>query len=201
MCIRDRTQAYIGANAIVTAGPGPTASVMVGASDDFYHLSVGAGLAFGVVGVAPAVGVNVITDTTTASIGNGAKVTAAGGISVTANGSENILLIGVGLAAGAVGVGAVVDVLSISNQTTASIGTSATVHAGGNVLVSAVDNTSVLELSGALAGGFVGIGGAVGVMLITKVTDASIGASANVEGLGNGAAAGGILNGVIARCV
>ena len=116
----------------------------------------------------------------------------------SASGSENVLLIGVGLAAGAVGVGAVVDVLSISNQTTASIGSSATVHAGGNVLVSAVDNTNVLELSGALAGGFVGVGGAVGVMLITKVTDASIGANANVEGLGNGAAASGTLNGVVA---
>jgi hypothetical protein len=196
--VKATTQAYVGANANVSAGPGATSAVMVGASDDFYHLSVGAGLAFGAVGVAPAVGVNVITDTTNASIGNGATVKAAGGISVIANGSENVLLIGVGLAAGAVGVGAVVDVLSISNQTTASIGSSASVHAGGNVLVSAADNTSVLELSGALAGGFVGVGGAVGVMLITKVTDASIGSSANVEGLGNGAAASGILNGVVA---
>ena len=191
------TQAYIGASANVTAGPGAAAAVMVGASDDFYHLSVGAGLAFGAVGVAPAVGVNVITDTTTASIGNNATVSAKAGISVIATGSENILLIGVGLAAGGVGVGAVVDVLSISNQTTASIGSAASVHAGGNVLVAAVDNTNVLELSGALAGGFVGVGGAVGVMLITKVTDASIGANANVEGLGNGAAASGILNGVV----
>ena len=195
--VKATTDAYIGASANVTAGPGTTASVLVGASDDFYHLSVGAGLAFGGVGVAPAVGVNVITDTTTASIGSSAKVTAAGNISVIANGSENILLIGVGLAAGGVGVGAVVDVLSISNQTTAAIGSSAVVHAGGNVLISAIDNTSVLELSGALGAGFVGVGGAVGVMLITKVTDASIGASANVEGLGNGAAAAGILNGVI----
>jgi hypothetical protein len=191
------TQAYIGASANVAAGPGASASVVVGATDDFYHLSVGAGLAFGAVGVAPSVGVNVITDTTNASIGNSATVNATGGVSVTATGSENILLIGVGLAAGAVGVGAVVDVLSISNQTTASIGSAAIVHAGGNVLVAALDNSSVFELSGALAGGFVGVGGAVGVMLITKVTDATIGANANVEGLGNGAAASGILNGVI----
>ncbi len=195
--VKATTQAYVGANANVTAGPGAGA-VMVGASDDFYHLSVGAGLAFGGVGVAPSVGVNVITDTTNASIGNNAVVSATAGISVTATGSENILLIGVGLAAGGVGIGAVVDVLSISNQTNASIGSSASVHAGGNVLVSAVDSSNVLELSGALAGGFVGVGGAVGVMLITKVTDATIGANANVEGLGNGAAASGILNGVIA---
>jgi hypothetical protein len=194
--VKATTQAYIGASANVSAGA-LAGAVMVGASDDFYHLSVGAGLAFGGVGVAPSVGVNVITDTTNASIGNGAIVKAAAGISVIATGSENILLIGVGLAAGGVGVGAVVDVLSISNQTTASIGSSASVHAGANVLVSAVDNTNVLELSGALAGGFVGVGGAVGVMLITKVTDASIGTSANVEGLGNGAAASGILNGVV----
>ena len=169
--------------------------MLVGAGDDFYHLSVGAGVGVGAVGVAPTVGVNVITDTTGAAINTGAKVSAAGSIAVEATGSENIVMIGIGAAAGAVGVGAVVDVLSISNSTLASIGNSAIVHAGGNVFVSATDNTSVLELSGALAGGLVGVGGSVGVMLITKTTDATIGSGANVEGLGNGGGIGGVLNG------
>jgi hypothetical protein len=196
--VKANTQAYVGNNALVNTGSGaPSAaqSVLVGAGDDFYHLSVGVGVGVGAVGVAPTVGVNVITNTTGAAINTGAKVNAAGSIAVEATGSENIVMVGIGAAAGAVGVGAVVDVLSISNTTLASIGNSAIVHAGDNVFVSAEDDTNVLELSGALAGGFVGVGGSVGVMLITKTTDATIGTSANVEGLGNGGAVGGVLNG------
>ncbi len=198
--VKANTQAYIGVGAAVNAslaGANANQSVLVGAGDDFYHLAVGVGVGVGAVGIAPSVGVNIITDTTNAAINAGATVNALNSIAVEATGGENVVLIGIGAAAGAVGVGAVVDVLSISNMTTASIGASASVHAGGNVFVSAIDNTSVLELSGALAGGLVGVGGSVGVMLISKTTDATIGASANVSGLGNSATISAVLDGGI----
>ncbi len=194
------TEAYIAANAQVNAstlGANAAQSVLVGAGDDFYHLSVGIGVGVGSVGVAPAVGVNIVDNTTLASIGNNALVNAKNDILVEASGKENVVMVGMGVAAGAVGVGAVVDVLSISNQTTASIGNSSTVHAGGDVLVSANDDTHVLELSGALAGGFVGVGGAVGVMLIDKTTDATIGTNAHVDADGAGSGLSGILDGGI----
>ena len=196
------TEAYIGANARVNTdpdSPNATQSVLVASSNDFYHLSVGIGVGVGSVGVAPSVGVNVIKNTTIAAIDGSAVVHAAGDVAVEASGTENVVLIGMGVAAGAVGVGAVVDVLSISNTTTASIGASATVLAGGTVFVNATDSTQVFELSGALAGGFVGVGGAVGVMLISKSTDAEIGSFASVEGLGKdaGSGVGGVLVGTI----
>ena len=187
--VNAKTQAYIGANATVNTGSGAAGSgqtVLVGASDDFYHLSVGAGVAIGFVGVAPSVGVNIITDTTTAAIDGGATVKAANDIAVEATGSENIVMIGLGIAGGGVGIGGVVDVLDINNNTSATIGASTIAHAGGTVFVQATDTTSVFELSGALgAGALGGAGVSVGVMLITKTTDATIGDNANVEGLGN----------------
>src|SRR5262249_27746833 len=59
---------------------------------------------------------------------------------------------------------------------------------------SATDDTHVLELSGALAGGLVGVGGSVGVMLITKDTEATIGQNAHVDALGNGGGTSGVLD-------
>jgi len=47
------------------------------------------------------------------------------------------------------------------------------VSAGGDVVVYATDNTDVDTISGALAGGLVGIGGSVGVLTIHKVTEAN----------------------------
>src|SRR5262249_26207285 len=79
-----------------------------------------------------------------------------------------------------------VDVLSITNQTYASINDNATVYAGGDVFVTASDKTQVLELSGALAGGLVGVGGSLGVMPISKDTRAPLGDSAHVGALGAG---------------
>lgn len=193
------TEAYVGGGAVVNATGIGADSVLLGAGDDFYHLSVGIGVGVGAVGIAPAVGVNVISNTTAASIGNNATVNANNDIVVEATGSENVVMVGIGVAAGSVGVGAVVDVLSISNHTAASIGSSAIVHGGGDVFVSATDDTHVLELSGALAGGFVGVGGAVGVMLISKDTQATIGNNANVEGLGGGGGVDGVLNGNVSN--
>lgn len=187
------TKAYVGDNANVNTGQ----SVLIGAGDDFYHLAVAGSIAGGLVGVAPAVGVNVATNTTDAYIGTGATVIAGDDIAVEATGHENLVMIGMGIAAGFVGVGGAVDVLSINNHTHASIGDSATVYAQGDVFVSATDDTHILELSGALGAGFVGVGASVGVMLLGNDTQASIGASAHVDALGNGVGISSVLDGSI----
>ncbi len=194
------TKAYIGNGATVnasTASASSVQSVLVGAGDDFYHLSVAGAAAFGAVGVAPAVAVNVLTNTTNAYIGDNATVNALNGIAIEATGKENVVMIGFGISGGLVAVGATVGVLSIDNHVLASVGDSATVYAGGDVFVSAQDDTHVLELEGALAGGFVGVGGAVGVMMVTKDTEATIGASAKVDALGSGSGTSGVLDGTI----
>lgn len=189
--VNAKTTAYIGDNAKIntsTAGANGLQSVLVAAGDDFYHLTVSAGLAVGGVGIAPAVGVNVVTNETKAWIGQGANVKALNDITVEATGKEDLVMVGLGIAAGAVGVGGVVNVLDLDITTQATINGLATVLAGGDVFVSAEDDTHVFELSGALGVGFVGVGASVGVMIIDKTTLAAIGNSATVEGLGGGAA-------------
>jgi hypothetical protein len=198
--VNANTNAYIGDSAIVndsTVGAAAAQSVLVGAGDDFYHLALAATLAGGVVAVAPAVGVNVIANTTSASIGNSASVNALNDVVVQATAKENVVMVGIGVSGGFVGVGGVVDVLSISNKTLANIGDSAKVYAGGDVNVFADDQTHVLELSGALSGGFVGVGASVGVLIVGKDTEAMIGANAKVDASGNGAGLSGILDGSI----
>src|SRR5262249_21670176 len=68
-----KTKAYIGDHATVNTAQG---SVLVGAADDFYPLALAGGAAGGLVGVAPAVGVNVIGNETDAFIGDHATVNA-----------------------------------------------------------------------------------------------------------------------------
>ena len=89
-----------------------------------------------------------------------------------------------GIAAGTVGVGGGVSVLSIDNDTTASI--NGTVSAGGDVVVRASDDTKVMVISGALGAGFVGVGASVGVMVLDKETSAFIGDGAVVDAQGAG---------------
>src|SRR5262249_9572966 len=146
-----------------------------------YHLAIAGGLAVGGVGVAPAVGVNVVNNTTNAMIGDSATVSAKADIAVAAGAKEDVVMIGFGIAAGGVGVGGAVDVLVINNHVTASIGNSATVFGGGDVSVFANDDTTIFDLSGAIGAGGVGIGGSVGVMVLSKETKATIGASAQVD--------------------
>ncbi|HET9187009.1 MAG TPA: hypothetical protein VFN80_03575, partial [Acidothermaceae bacterium] len=194
------TQAYIGDDAVVngdTSAADSRQSVLVAAGNDFYHLAIAGTLAGGAVGVAPAVGVNVVTNDTEAWIGSHATVNALNDITVAATGQENLVMVGFGIAAGVVGVGGAVDVLSISDTTHASIEDHATVYAGGDVFVTASDQTQVLELSGALAGGLVGVGGSVGVMLISKDTQATIGEFAHVDASGNGTGVTTALDGTI----
>ncbi len=185
--INTDTQAYIGNGASVNgdqSGANAAQSVTVAAVNDFHHVALAAGAGFGAVGVAPGVDVTVLSGTTTASIGSGASVKAKDDVTVDAHASEDILLIGMGIAAGTVGVGGGVSVLSISNTTTASI--LGSVSAGGDAAVRASDDTKVLLISGALGAGFVGVGASVGVMVIGKETSAFIGNGASVDAAGGG---------------
>ncbi|MFV2069876.1 MAG: beta strand repeat-containing protein, partial [Pirellulales bacterium] len=196
--VKADTIAYIGANATVnsnTSGASSSQSVHVAAGDDFYHFALAGSLAGGVAAVSPAVGVTVLTNTTQAYVGSNATVDALNDVSIEAHGVEDILLVGFGIAAGVVGIGGAVDVLSITNEVTAFIGSGANVSAGGDVLVLATDDTDLDVISGALAGGAVGIGASVGVIDLDKTTQASIEAGAQVDAKGAGTGISGVLTG------
>ena len=93
-------------------------------------------------------------------------------------------MIGMGIAAGTVGVGGGVSVLTINNETHASI--AGKVSAGGDVVISATDDTNITLVSGALGAGFVGVGASVGVVVVTKDTQAFIDNNAIVDAKGQG---------------
>ena len=194
------TSATIGQDAKINedlATANAAQSVHVAAGNDFYHMAVAGTLGVGVVGVSPAVGVTILSNTTGAGISAGAVVNAKNDVTVEAHGREDLLLVGFGIAAGLVGIGGAVDVLTIGNTTVASIG-DATVRAGGDVLVLATDDTDVDIVSGALAAGFVGVGASVGVMVIDKDTKAFIDDNARVDALGAGDIGfSGVLNGTM----
>ena len=118
---------------------------------------------------------------------------ARGSVTVAAAGTESIVIIGAGIAAGSLGIGGAVEVGSITTSTTATIGNSAVVSAGGTVAVAASDDTHLFALSGALGIGFdsAGIGASVSVMVLSKSTLATIG-DATVDALGNGGSVSGV---------
>jgi hypothetical protein len=192
------TQAYIGDGASVNSdqsGANAAQTVSVSAGNDFHHLALAAGAGFGALGVAPGVDVTVLANHTTAAIGSGADVHAMDDVRVDAHASEDILMVGIGIAAGTVGVGGGVSVLSFNNQTYASIAGS--VSAGGDAVVRVSDDTGVTVVSGGLGAGLVGAGASVGVLLINKDTQAFIADGATVDAKGGGAATAGVFDGTL----
>jgi RTX calcium-binding nonapeptide repeat (4 copies) len=178
--INNDTNAYVGSDAVVNAS-----GVSIGAANDFHHLAVAAAVAIaGAAGVAPAVDVSVVTATTKAEIRSGAQVTATSGdIAVIASAKEDMLLVGVGIAGGTVGFGAGVSVLVVNNTTNADIG--GTVDAYGNVQVRSSDDTDITIVDGAGGFGLGGIGASVGVISMTKHTNAFVADGAIVHARAN----------------
>ena len=181
------TKAYISDSATVNfdrTGADAAQSVLVGAGSDFHHVALAAGAGFGAVGVAPGVDVTVLALDTSATIGTNADVRAMDDVRVEAHAAEDVLMIGMGIAAGTVGVGGGVSVLSVDNTTYASI--LGEVTAQGDVAVASTDDTKVMMVSGALGAGFVGVGASVGVTVINKDTQAFVGDGATVSAKGAG---------------
>src|SRR5215203_4846896 len=198
------TSATIGANTQVNcgatcndnvAGANPSQSVRVAAANQYYELGIAASLAIaGSAGIAVPVGVHILDVTTDAFIGSGAQINAANDVLVTADGENTLVSVVVGAGGGTVGVAGSVGVAVLEVTTRARTG-SATISAGGDVLVAANDDTKLLLIHIGVAGGFVGVGATVGVATLTKTVEASIGNSSVVNGLGNGTGLSGIKTG------
>ncbi|UTG93830.1 leukotoxin LktA family filamentous adhesin [Geobacter sulfurreducens] len=190
--ITTTTSATIGTGATVnqdTAAADAGQSVLVAAGNDYYHMGVaGSGSGAGAVGIGVGADVTVANLTTTADIGEGALVSAAKDVEVSALAGEEVLSISASLGvAGTVGVSGSVSVLSIDNTTSAGTGTDSMVDAGGNVRIAARDDTETDMIAGTVAIGIggAGVGGAVGVTSVSKETTATVGSNATVNARGN----------------
>ena len=213
------TSAHIGSSAKVNCGAtcadnvtgaGPSQSVRVAAENQFYELGIALTIAIGgSFGVSIPVAVRVATLDTNAYVGSGTSLNARQDVSVTANGKETVVSVAVGAGGGTVGVAGTVAVTVLNVHTYACTGSpasfgaydctsgGATINAGGNVLVGAADTTKLVLVTIALAGGYVGVGAAVGVATLTKETEAYLGAGSVVTALGTGAGLAGIYDGTL----
>ena len=207
--LTNHTDASIGSGAKINSSNGGAASgqsVLVAAGNDLSFLGIAGSLALaGDLAFAPGVVVLVVKNTTTASIDDGASVTARGDVAVGAHSSGDVLTIAAAAAAsGTASLGGSVSFVGIFDTTQANIGdsaastaTGAQVNARGNVLVDASDDTVAYLITGALGVGVgaAGLGGAVSIVDLSKSTEAFIGDYATVNALGNGTSLAGILDG------
>ena len=183
----NNTDAYIGANAQVTAGTpgdGSNQSVLGGLrrvlppTGDRRRGSVP-----GEVAASPGIDVRVVTNTTKAYIDGSATVSASKDVIVAATASEAILSIVFGVAAsGEVAIGGSMTVTEVNDTTWADLGTSSSVTAGGNVLVSAEDTTNVSAVAGSLGVGIgtAGIGALISLVDLARDTEAFVAQGASV---------------------
>ena len=212
------TEAHIGDSAKVNCGVDCTSNVAgangdqavrVAAQNQFYQLGIALTLAIGgTAGVSIPVAVRVANIDTHAYVGSGTAINAMSDISITANAQDTVVSVAVGAGGGEVGIAGTVDVTVLTVRTYACTGTptdsskpwlcnsgGATLNAGNNVLVSASDKTNLVLITIALAGGFVGVGAAVGVAKLDKETEAYLGGGSTVNALANGFGLGGIYDG------
>ncbi|NRB17225.1 MAG: leukotoxin LktA family filamentous adhesin [Rhodobacteraceae bacterium] len=185
---QNRVEALMGIGARVTA----TGAVNLTAENDFSTFSLAGGAAGGgsngVGAAASVVTVNNVTRAAMAdgtSIANRAEINTAGMIEISATATEKGKTIAAAGAAGgsnAVGAGAAIYVLDTSTE--ALVGKYAkvgNVYNSGAFALRASDTSTLLSIGGAASGGgSAGAGAGVGVGVVSKTTDAKIGASALV---------------------
>lgn len=189
--INTDTRAYLGDGAELNKAASlvsQSASLLAQDTTSLFDVVAGAA-AGGSVGVGASVDVAVITKSTQAYVGQGAWAETAGNLLVQSAAAEDFRSIAIGLGVGgSAGAAGSVSVYSLTGTTLAYLDNNATLRVRGNALISA-DDQSVMDLisGSASAGGSGAIGAAAGVTLFDKTTRASIGDSADVEVLGNGA--------------
>ncbi len=212
------TSAHIGASAHVNcgatcatnvAGAHVGQSVQVSAANQYYELGIAASLAIGgTAGIAVPVAVRVVGIDTYSYIGTGSHVNARNNIAVTANGKDTIVSVAVGAGGGTVGIAGTVAVTVLNVHTFACtgtpgsdaykcVGTGPTLRADNNVVVSATDDTKMVLLTVAIAGGYVGVGAAVGVAVMNKTVQAYLGGGGAVTALAQGSAITGVSDGTV----
>ena len=194
LVLTDVTTASIGDSALVNCiGTGcvnpattPQSSVTVTADDATVIVDAAGQLAIGGdTGVGVGADVQVVHKTTSATIGADSRVQATGDVLVISVSSESITSISAGAIVGgsvAVGINAAVPVIDIT--TTAAVGDRTTVLAGGNVIVSADEQLTLMVVAGNLSvSGSASVGAGAAVPVVIKTTNATIGDGAQVTAL------------------
>lgn len=201
--------AKINGGAANATDAGAAQNVRVAAGRTYNGLAIGGGLAgSGTFSAAPAFAAPVLNGVTEAAIRGATSgsvydtvVNAKGSVGVVATARTDIIDVAAGVAAaGVAGIAGSAAVVVIDTTTMASIAGNVRVAAGGNVLVSATDDTVTYAIGGAVGVGLAGGGGAgaVDVTSITKKTTAIIGERAIVDADGNASSVINVPDGTLA---
>ncbi|MBM4068701.1 MAG: hypothetical protein FJ271_07120 [Planctomycetes bacterium] len=128
-------------------------------------------------GIGGAIDVIVASNTTVASIGGGARIAAAGGITVTANTYlVEVALAQSGAEADNFGFAGTVAVLDINNTTTAQVGPGVTIT-GGTLKTTATDSTTMVNVAGSIEKGeHIGFGFTATTNKLSRDSQAIVGA-------------------------
>ncbi|WP_407052032.1 beta strand repeat-containing protein [Methyloraptor flagellatus] len=173
-------KATVGNDVTLTATAG---DIAVTAADPTLLINIGGVIAAGGNnGIGGSAAVGTLSDTVLATIGDRATLTATGGVIVTATASETVSdNVVSGAASGNVSVGGSLASSIVLDQVQASIGRKATIRSG-DVTVKATDDTTIVDIAGAIAiGGNTGVGAGVDANVLTKATYAWIGRNALAE--------------------
>jgi len=191
------TEASIGANARINcaatcadnvANANAGQSVHVAAANQLYHLGIAGSLAIGgSAGIAVPVAVRVINTDATAFIGDNTAVNARDNVSLTSESELDIISVAAGIGGGTVGVAGTVNVTVVNLTATATTGSGVTISADNNVRVAANSDTRFLQITAALAGGYVGVGASVAVTKANITTQATVGANNTIDAKALGA--------------
>ena len=171
---------------------GTAQSVVVGAVDDFYSLSLTGSVAGGGVGIGAGFGAAAYHGTTLATIGDGGpaatptRVTARNDVIVDAEAREDFAGASASAGVGGTALAGGISVITLNDTTEATIATGTTVAAGNDVQVLAADQTRTAIVTGALALGSVSAAGSLGVAVLTKDTEATVQGGTSVRGDGRG---------------
>ena len=184
---QDRTQAFIGAGAVVNAGRDITIN-----SAEVTETRVGAGAiaASGGVSIGASIGIVLIDNTAEAFIGNSAQVNANRYLDIAADTEEELYTIAVaGGGAAYAAVNGSVIVQTILSDTYAFIDQNAQVNTNNNgneeddqrVTVKADSETKTFSMGGDAGGAIAGVGASVNVTTLAKDTRATIHSNADVR--------------------
>ncbi len=172
------TRADVNNNAVVEARTG---GVQIAAESNERLLGVSFGGAGGVVGIGGSVQVIRVDNNTGASIGNGARITTTGDLSITAIDSVKTTTFSGGVAGGLVGIGATVGVLTVYKNTSVVIDGDINAR---DVNALAQNNDFLFQIAIAGGAGLVGVGGAISIMIYDADTNMEIGINADIDATG-----------------
>jgi hypothetical protein len=154
-------------------------------------LGIAIGGAGGVVGIGGSVQVINITNDTATLIESGVTISSGGKLTISANDNTKAVPLSGGIAGGLVGIGATVGVLNIAKNTTVTIqggiadaddaNEDDTEITANKVVVKAANNDELFQLAAAGGMGYVGVGGAVSIILYESNANITIGTEASPE--------------------